>query len=324
MTQQEETEDNERTLSFAELTRRMASTGFAPPLSNAPELPLRDLEPAVLERLAAELVYRNDRRSVQFYGRSGQTQHGLDVVEHRTDGGYTLYQGKRYQQMTPAKLREAVEVYAGPARSLGHGLPPRRFGADRFVVVTSAAFDADTANVDALEELRREYAGDLKLDVWASEALSRRLREVPRVVYAVFGPAWAKEFCAFEPSAQEAARPRPLGLVEDPAEVLGLQAVLAEADAAEPARAAVLHRAVADELAEGRLPRPCGGVPGQGGRRGAGGGRPQTRVGGAVAGRGAHHRAWRAAVRESAGGAARRCVGRYRRGRARAAARARR
>lgn len=247
-------ENDGQRLAFAELARRVPSADFAPPIRNAPELPLRELEPGVLERLAAELVYRHDHRGVQFYGRSGQKQHGLDIVEARPDGGYTLYQVKRYQELTEAKLREAVQDYAGEPRKAGHALPPRRFGADRFVVVTSAALDAETANVDAVAALRVEYAGDLDIDAWGSEALSRRLRDVPRVVHAVFGEAWAKEFCAFEMSPREAARPEPLGLVEDPAGVLGLDAMLAEAAAAGPERAAVLYRTVADGLAQNGFP----------------------------------------------------------------------
>ena len=248
------THHDDHPVTYAELVRRVPSTGFAPPLPNPAELPLRELEPAVLERLAAELVNRHDHRGVQFYGRSGQAQHGLDVVELRPDGGYTLYQVRRYQELTPAKLRNAVEDYAGAPRAAGHDLPPRRFGADRFVVLTSAALDADTANVDVLAALRREYAGDVDIDVWGSEAVSRKLREVPRVVHAVFGAAWAKEFCAFEPAPQDAARPQPLGLVEQPAEVLGLDGLLAEAADAEPARAAVLYRTVADALADNGFP----------------------------------------------------------------------
>ncbi|WP_454857537.1 hypothetical protein [Promicromonospora soli] len=240
--------------SFAEIARRVPSKAFAPPIAGVPELPLRDLEPIVLERLVAQLVYRHDHRGVQFYGRSGQKQYGLDVVEARPDGGYTLYQVKRYQEITPDQLRDAVEAYAGEPRPAGHGLAPRRFGADRFVVVTSAQLDADTANVDALAALRAEYTGDLDIDAWGSEALSRQLRDLGRVVHAVFGEAWAKEFCAFEMSPAEAAHPEPLGLIEQPATVLGLDTMLAEATTAEPEHAAVLYQTVAAGLDQNGFP----------------------------------------------------------------------
>lgn len=246
--------DDEQRLSFVELGQRMPSQTFALPIRGAAELPLSSLEPSVLERLVAEIVYRHDHRGVQFYGRSGQAQYGLDIVEARPDGGYTLYQVKRYQELTEGKLRRAVTDYAGEPRSLGHGLPPRRFGADRFIVVTSAALDADTANVDALAALRAEYKDDLDIDAWGSEALSRELRELGRVVHTVFGEAWAKEFCAFEMSAAEAAHPKALGLVEHPASVLGLDTMLAEAEAAEPEQAAVLYRAIAQDLDLNRFP----------------------------------------------------------------------
>jgi hypothetical protein len=109
--------DDEQRFSFVDLGQRMPSQGFALPIRGAAELPLSSLEPSVLERLVAEIVYRHDHRGVQFYGRSGQAQYGLDIVEARPDGGYTLYQVKRYQELTEGKLRRAVTDYAGEPRS---------------------------------------------------------------------------------------------------------------------------------------------------------------------------------------------------------------
>lgn len=241
-------------VAFADLARREQKTPLPTPIKNEPGLPLSRLEPEVLERLVAEVVYRHDHRGVYLYGRRGQKQHGLDVVEARPDGGRTLYQVKRYQALSPKKMRDAVEEYAGAPRETGHGLPPRAFAADRFVVATSAALDADTANVDAVDALRREYAGDLDIDVWGAEALSRRLRDAPRLVHAVFGPDWAKEFCAFDPSPDGDNAPRPLGFVEDPVVVLGLAGLLADADEAAAPQAANLYRTVARALDSGGFP----------------------------------------------------------------------
>src|SRR3954470_7203004 len=82
-------------------------------------LPLTTIEPEVFERVIAEVVAAQDNHSVHFYGRRGQAQYGLDVVEERSDGTRVLYQVKRFEQMTGRALREAVLTYAGPARQPG-------------------------------------------------------------------------------------------------------------------------------------------------------------------------------------------------------------
>ncbi len=56
-------------------------------------------------RVAAEVVSRRDNRGVQFYGRNGQSQHGLDIVERDKSGSRSLYQVKRYTEITPVRPR---------------------------------------------------------------------------------------------------------------------------------------------------------------------------------------------------------------------------
>jgi len=217
-------------ISFPTLAGRSQVTPLPVPLQNPALLPLSDLDPEVLERLVAEIVSRQDNRGVQFYGRRGQKQYGLDVLEREKTGTRSLYQVKRYQQIDPTGIREAVEEYAGPARGAGFDGSPRRFDPQRFVVVTSASLDADTANVDEVDRLQGVYDGDLEIEVWGAEALSRKLRDAPNLVYAVFGAAWAKAFCGFEPIPPPVGAPRPLALVEEPTEVLGLASMVADAE----------------------------------------------------------------------------------------------
>ena len=157
-------------ISFPTLAGRSQVTPLPVPLQNPALLPLSDLDPEVLERLVAEIVSRQDNRGVQFYGRRGQKQYGLDVLEREKTGTRSLYQVKRYQQIDPTGIREAVEEYAGPARGAGFDGSPRRFDPQRFVVVTSASLDADTANVDEVDRLQGVYDGDLEIEVWGAEA----------------------------------------------------------------------------------------------------------------------------------------------------------
>ncbi|GAA2497304.1 hypothetical protein [Streptomyces longisporus] len=244
-------------LTLAQLTRHRQSGPLPPPIQNPALLPFNELDPEVFERVVAEVVSRRHNLGVQFYGRRGQKQHGLDIVEREPSQRRSLYQVKRYQQITEAQLREAVETYAGPVRGPNFQGDSRRFDPYRFVVVTSAQTENDTATVDALAKLQNEYAGDLVIEGWGAEALSRALRDAHHLVFAVFGPHWAEAFCGFTPSPAAQIAPEALGLVDDPAEVLGLDALQADAVAQEertPLDAAHLLGLVADGLQAGGFP----------------------------------------------------------------------
>ncbi len=244
-------------LTLAQLTRRRQSLVLPIPVQNPALLPFNALDPEVFERVVAEVVSRQHNLGVQFYGRRGQKQYGLDIVEREQSQRRSLYQVKRYQELTAAQLREAVETYTGPARGTDFTGPERRFNPGRFVVVTSAELDAETAVVKELADLQDTYAGDLVIEAWGAEALGRILRDAPRLVFAVFGPHWAEAFCGYVPVPQVPQVPNALGLVEEPAEVLGLDALEADAAAKEiqdPLEAARLYGLVAAGLKQGGFP----------------------------------------------------------------------
>lgn len=166
------------------------------PGKNPPGLPLESIDPEAFERLVAEIVTERDNVSVHFYGRRGQRQYGLDIVEELRDGTRVLYQVRRYATVSPRQIREAVRDYAGAPRSRGGVFAePRPFDPKRFVLVTAAEIDHDVAKVDAVSGLQSEYRGDLQVDVWSREVVSRRLRSMPYTVAAVFGDAWVREYC---------------------------------------------------------------------------------------------------------------------------------
>lgn len=256
---QDALDDEVEPRAFPQLTRHTQRTALPVPIQNPPLLPLSSLDPEVLERLAAEIVSRRDNLGAQFYGRRGQKQYGLDIVERERTLRRSLYQVKRYSTLSAAQLRDAVVVdYAGPPRPPGYQGPPRRFAPYRFVIMTSAQLDADTATVDELATLQDEYVGDLEIEVWGAEELSRKLRDMPNLVLAVFGAPWAKAFCGVEPDPSPGAAPKALGLVEDPVRVLNLDALKADAEAAEgsgdPLRAAHLYGLIAEGLRDGSFP----------------------------------------------------------------------
>ena len=79
------------------------------PLQNPALLPLGQLDPEVLERLAAELVWRRNNRGAHFYGRRGQAQYGLDIVELEPHATCSLYQVKRFQVMSASQMASVVD-----------------------------------------------------------------------------------------------------------------------------------------------------------------------------------------------------------------------
>jgi len=244
-------------LTLAQLGRHTQTAPLPVPMQNPTLLPLVELEPEVLECVAAEIVSRQDNRGAQFYGRRGQKQHGLDIVERERTGSRSLYQVKRYEELTSKKIREGVEEYAGPPRPVDYEGGRRKFDPRRFVLVTSAELDRDTGNVDTLVKLQDEYDGDLEVEVWGAEALSRKLRDAPNLVFAVFGPQWAAAYCGFTPIPPDPATPKSLGLVEGPLAVLHLDSLEADAmthEATNPLAAAHLYGVVAKGLQDGNFP----------------------------------------------------------------------
>jgi HEAT repeat protein len=188
-------------LTLSEVIQAVPITQFDVPIQNPEALPLNKLDPGVLERLAAEVLSYDNNRGIHLYGRSGQRQDGLDIVEFDTDDTISLYQVKRYQDMSPTKIHRIVKEYAGPPRAADYRGSERKFNPRRFVIVTSAPVESNIKNIDKLTELRVAYQGDLTIDIWGAEVLGRKLRVMPNIVCAIFGEAWARAWCGFESSA---------------------------------------------------------------------------------------------------------------------------
>ena len=66
---------------LADLLRAQQRSPLPAPRAGESNLPLGELDPEVLERLAAEMIKRRPNRAAHFYGRRGQKQYGLDVLE---------------------------------------------------------------------------------------------------------------------------------------------------------------------------------------------------------------------------------------------------
>jgi hypothetical protein len=247
-------------VSLVDVLARRQVGPLTPPMAQTTHLPLHDLDPGMFERVVVELAWRvENARDVQLYGRSGQAQHGLDIVGTSRSRVRFVYQARRLAALTPIDIRGAVVDYAGPPRTAGPSelRRPRRFDAKRFVLATSAQLDVDTALVDELERLREEYRGDLEIDVYGVEKISHALRDAAGVVAGIFGPEWAKAFCGVEPPPIPIDEPSAYGLLEDPLVVLRLADVDARVQqlhTEQPQQAAQLEQELAEQLHKAGYP----------------------------------------------------------------------
>jgi hypothetical protein len=244
-------------VTYAAVVQVRQASPLPPPRVGTSNLPLGDLDPEVLERLLAEMIKRRLNRGAHFYGRRGQAQYGLDIVERETEDARGVYQVRRYDVLTPGKITSAVTEYAIKPAKPGEEKPTRRFDAYRYVLATSAEFETDTALQDTLEDLQDEYVGDLVIEVWGREMLSSMLRDMGSLVYSVFGPEGAQSFCGFSPAPSGPGDPDPLGLVENPVQVLNLDAMATDARTLEtgsPLESARLYGLIAGTLQEANFP----------------------------------------------------------------------
>jgi len=252
-------EDELREVAFADLARAQQTSELPTAWSGAANLPLGELDPEVLERLAAEMIKRQQNLGAHFYGRRGQKQYGLDILEREAVGSNSVYQVRRYAVLTPDMITSAVTEYADPkSPKEGGEKPARRFAARRYVLFTSAEFETETALQESLEELQEQYAGDLVIEVWGREMISSKLRDCGPLVNSVFGPEWARLFCGFAPPPPDPADPVGLGLVENPVQVLKNLGALAEdarsRESTDPAESARLYGILAEALDEANFP----------------------------------------------------------------------
>lgn len=117
-----EVEDDElREVAFVDLARARQTSELPTARAGAANLPLGELDPEVLERLAAEMIKRQQNLGAHFYGRRGQKQYGLDILEREAVGSSSVYQVRRYAVLTPDMITSAVTEYADPKPSKGGG-----------------------------------------------------------------------------------------------------------------------------------------------------------------------------------------------------------
>lgn len=165
----------------------------APPpvLTRAQILPFDQLAWEDFERLCLRLAESEaDVEDCRLYGLRGQGQAGIDLyARYRPDGRYRTYQCKRERRFTASKIRDAVSAFL------------RGIWADRtamFVLCTQEPL-TESSRADEVERQReRLSARGVGFEPWDAERLSRKLKDLPRLVDDFFGRAWVREFCGEE------------------------------------------------------------------------------------------------------------------------------
>lgn len=152
------------------------------------QLPLKALRWDDFEKLCLRLARLDgEAEHWQLYGAPGQAQGGIDIFVRKPAGGkYVTWQSKRYQTMTPARLKAAVKTFLkGPWAAKS----------ERFVLATSASLD-NTEMATAIEEAAADLrAVGVVFDPRDEAKLSEELKSEPELVDDFFDRPWVAAFC---------------------------------------------------------------------------------------------------------------------------------
>jgi hypothetical protein len=178
--------DAEQHAALDELREPPSGTKPVPPARTAPqELPFGQLDWGDFEKLCERLAtLEGSPERVARYGTRGQSQAGIDIYSRLpNDGGYVVYQCKRYETLFPSHIRNAVSEF------LSHHWSSV---AKRFVFCTSHSL-VPTSLADEVEvqaNRLKECNPPIALDTWDETSMSRNLKSHPDLVEDFFGVGW--------------------------------------------------------------------------------------------------------------------------------------
>lgn len=170
-----------------------------PPVhTRADLLPFKELSWQNFERLCLHLSERGAKVEAAWsYGKSGHAQYGIDVLVRMPDGAFHVWQSKRYQSISKAAIKQAVNLFL-----------QRKWGqqATCFVLAVACEFDSP-AVVDAIEEARTLLQSkDIAFEPLGGVQLTERLKSYPELIDDFFGRAWVEAICPPEALVQLAQR----------------------------------------------------------------------------------------------------------------------
>ena len=159
-----------------------------PVVSQLQILPFKEISWEDFERLCLMLAREEgDVLTCRLYGERGEDQQGIDLYARSlATGKYRVYQCKREKDFGPTKIRKAVDLFLK-----GDWVNK----AEALVLCTSVSMRS-TARTEAIEKASRVLGErGVVFEVWDEDELSTRLKKLPDVVRAFFGPGWPEAFC---------------------------------------------------------------------------------------------------------------------------------
>jgi hypothetical protein len=169
------------------------------PIGSAPRLPVRtrpsllplhELTPQDFERLCLRLSERGGKSEAAWsYGKSGHSQHGIDVLVRVQGGDFNVWQSKRHKKVTKGSVKEAVRFF------LKHKWAKQ---ARRFVLAVACEFDSPPV-VEAIEAAHAELeARNIEFEALDASKLTQRLKSEPDLVDDFFEREWVEPICGPE------------------------------------------------------------------------------------------------------------------------------
>ena len=153
-------------------------------------LPFHELTWQNFEKLIFRLARQNcDVEYCTRYGRTGQSQDGIDIYARLSGGGYICWQAKNLQQVTGSDISKAVRKFLE-----GKWLKSSK----RFVLCSSASLQ-NTKLQDAIEksaDCLKQY--NIVFEVLDGGQLSEKLRDYPKIIDDFFGREWLVAFAGEE------------------------------------------------------------------------------------------------------------------------------
>ncbi|MHC4053296.1 NACHT domain-containing protein [Bradyrhizobium sp. 25ACV] len=171
----------------------------SPPVhSRVDVLPFVGLSWEDFERLCVRLAAIDTTiEAVWAYGKSGHAQHGIDALVRLTDGTYHVWQSKRHQTISKARIKAAVDFFL--KRKWAHR-------ATRFVLAVACELSSPSV-VEAIEAARdRLRQRNIEFEALGPTRLTQMLIAEPELVDDFFGRPWVPAVCP--PEAIERLRQR--------------------------------------------------------------------------------------------------------------------
>ena len=161
---------------------------YPPVETRAQKLPFGELSWENFERLCLRLAQiDSNTEHCRLYGVQGDRQHGIDIYARmNSEDRYFVYQCKREQIFTPAKIKAAVTKFID-----GEWLHKT----NKFVLCTQKTLRNANRARQLEEQISRLRKLGVTLIAWDDEELARLLKTNPLLVDDFFGRTWTERFC---------------------------------------------------------------------------------------------------------------------------------